>query len=207
MAGLATSMTFAELARRARESGPGNPLAVPVSAAAPLDARAQRELVQVLVSDVKRRFATSTAPDGARWRPLKFRRARGGDRPLQDTGRLLASVTGRATPTEVVVGTAHPAAALHQFGGTVRPKKGKYLAIPLTREAARAGSPRRMKGTPRAPLFAKKVGGRWVGHFLLARKAVVPARPFLGISKEAERAVAAVLADAAARRWVEGRSR
>jgi phage virion morphogenesis protein len=194
-------MTFAELAARAKLSGPSNPLVVPVSAAAPLDAPTQRQLVVALTSDVKRRFQTSTAPDGARWRPLKFKRPRGGNKPLLDTGRLMASITGRSTPTEIVVGTAHPAAALHQFGGTVRPKKGQYLAIPLTREAQRAGSPRRMKGTKKVPLFARRVAGQLVGHFLLAKKAVVPARPFLGLSKEAERVVAAILTEAAARKW------
>jgi phage gpG-like protein len=200
-------MTVAEFAARARAAGPANPLTVHMPAGGPLDARTQKELVQVLVSDVKRRFVTSTSPDGARWRPLKHKRPRGGDKPLLDTGRLMASITGRSSPTEIVVGTAHPAAPLHQFGGTVKPKRGKYLAIPLTREAQRAGSPRRMKGTKKVPLFARKVEGRWVGHFILAKKAVVPARPFLGLSKEAERTVAAVLLDAATRRWQTGRER
>jgi phage gpG-like protein len=202
--GLATSMTMAEFARRTRQGGPDNPLVVPVTAAAPLDPRTQKELVQVLVSDVKRRFATSTTPEGTRWRPLKFKRPRGGDKPLLDTGRLMASITGRSSPTEIVVGTAHPAAPLHQFGGVVRPKKGKYLAIPLTKEAQRAGSPRRLKGSKSVPLFARKVEGKWVGHFLLARKAVVPARPFLGLSRECERAVAAILLEAATRSWSRG---
>jgi phage gpG-like protein len=202
VAGLASAMTFAELARSAKSAT--GPLTIPVSAAAPLDPRAQRELVQAIVSDVKRRFATGTTPEGARWRPLKYARPRGGNRPLLDTGRLMASITGRSSPTEVVVGTAHPAAPLHQHGGTVRPKKGKYLAIPLTKEAQRAGSPRRMKGTKAVPLFARKVDGRWVGHFLLAKKAVVPARPFLGLSKEVVQVIAAILGEAAARRWQQG---
>ena len=30
----------------------------------------------------------------------------------------------------------------HEYGATIRPKKGKYLAIPLTKEAQAAGSPR-----------------------------------------------------------------
>ncbi len=200
-------MTMAEFAQRARQAGPGNPLVVPIVAAGPLDSRTQKELVQALVSDVKRRFLTATSPDGMRWRPLRFKRPRGGDRPLQDTGRLMASITGKSSPTEIVVGTAHPSAGLHQFGGVVKPKKGKYLAIPLTKEAQRAGSPRRMKGSKKVPLFARRVEGQLVGHFLLVKKAVIPARPFLGISKEAERVVAAILLDAATRRWQTGRER
>ena len=30
----------------------------------------------------------------------------------------------------------------HEYGATIKPKKGKYLAIPLTKEAQAAGSPR-----------------------------------------------------------------
>lgn len=207
MPGLATSMTMAEFAARARAAGPANPLVVPIPAAGPLDARTQKELVAALVSDVKRRFLTGTSPDGTRWRPLKFKRPRGGTRPLQDTGRLMASITGRSSPTEVVVGTAHPAAALQQHGGVVRPKKGKFLAIPLTKEAQRAGSPRRMKGSTRMPLFARRVDGQLVGHFLLCKKVTVPPRPFLGLSRECEKVIAAILLDAATRRWQTGRER
>lgn len=200
MAGLVSTVTVADLARLA---GTG-PLAPPVDPRRPLDPRAGREIVQVLVGDVKRRFATGTTPEGQRWRPLKYARPRGGDKPLLDTGRLMNSITGRVEATAVVVGTAHPAAPLAQFGGVVRPKKAKALAIPLTKEAVRAGSPRRMRGSQKVPLFAKKVGGKWVGHFLLVKKVTVPARPFLGVSKEAARVVAAVLFDAAARRWERG---
>jgi phage gpG-like protein len=190
-------LSLADLARAANAAS--GPLAPPLDPRKPLDARTGRELVQVVVADVKKRFATSTAPDGARWKPLRYARPRGGDRPLRDTGRLMASITGTADATSVTVGTARPGAALHQDGGVVRPRKGKFLAIPLTKEAARAGSPRKMRPSRGKPVFAKKVGGRWVGHFLLVKQAKVPARPFLGLSKEGERAVGAVLADAAAR--------
>ena len=30
----------------------------------------------------------------------------------------------------------------HEYGATIKPKKGKYLAIPLTKQAEAAGSPR-----------------------------------------------------------------
>lgn len=198
MAGLVTTLSLAELA--AAGTGRLGVLAPP--GVVPLAPRTQRELVQTLVSDVKNRFYTGTAPDGTKWRPLKYPRPRGGDKPLMDTGRLLASITGTADATSVTVGTAHPGAALQNAGGVVRPKRAKHLAIPLTKEAARAGSPRRMKGTAKVPLFARKVNGKWVGHWLLVKQVTVPARPFAGVSKEGERAVAAVLADAAARRWL-----
>lgn len=201
MAGLVSVVSLADLARPARAGGP---LAPPIDPRQPLDARTGAEVVQILVSDVKRRFLTGTAPDGQKWRPLKYARPRGGNQPLRDTGRLMNSFVGRVAGDAVVVGTAHPAAALHQSGGVVRPKKGKFLAVPLTKEAVRAGSPRRLKGSAKVPLFARKVGGKWVGHFLLVKKAAVPARPFLGPSPEAVRAVGVALLDAAARRWAAG---
>lgn len=160
-----------------------------------------KELVQILVSDVKRRFVTSTAPDGSPWKPLKYRRPRGPGKPLLDTGLLLASITGSYEPNALRVGTNRAGAALHQFGGTVLPVKGKFLTIPNTPAAVRAGSPRRLTGTPSTPLFARRRGGEWVGHFILARKVVVPARPFLGVSQEGARALLAAIAADVAKNW------
>ncbi|HEY1192373.1 MAG TPA: phage virion morphogenesis protein, partial [Gemmata sp.] len=119
MAGLV--ITFADLARFARQQS--GPLAPPLKASGPLDPLTGRELAQIATSDVKRRFATGTAPDGTRWKPLRYARANGGNQPLRDTGALMASITGRATATEVIVGTNHPGAALHNFGGTVVPRR------------------------------------------------------------------------------------
>lgn len=169
---------------------------------APLDAATARRLAELALADVRRRFATATAPDGRRWRPLRFGRASGGrGLPLTDTGALQKSLTARGTATGVVVSTAHPGAALHDRGGVVVPRKGKFLAVPLTRAARRAGSPRKMAGSERVPLFAR--AGK-PGHFLLIRRAVVPRREFMGLSAaaldEMGRAVLAAVADA----WKRG---
>lgn len=199
MAGLMASYTFAEFVQKARAGAftPGGG-----SVATPVAPETGRTIAQILVSDVKKRFATGTAPDGSPWRPLKYPRPNGGDKPLRDTGVLMASITAKVDRTGVTVGTTHPGAALQNAGGTVRPKRGKFLAIPLTREAKRAGSPRRMKGTKELPLFARwNASGQPVGHFLLVRKAVIPKREFVGVSKEAERAIGQVLLDAAALDW------
>lgn len=102
-------------------------------------------LKQILLSDVKSRFSTGTDPRGVKWRPLKFSRPNGGDVPLRDTGVLMASFTGGSDGRSVWVGTTHPGAKLHNFGGVVR-GKGKMLAIPLTKEAKRSGGPRRWTG-------------------------------------------------------------
>lgn len=201
-----SAMTVADLARAANTTAPpGGTLTPVVPALKSLDARTGRELVTAIVADVKRNIATGTSPDGSKFKPLRYGRPRGGNSPLRDTGRLMASITGRSDRTSVTVGSAHPGAAIQNFGGVIRPKRAKFLSIPLTKEAARAGSPRRMKGTPRTPLFAKLVGGKMVGHFLLVKKVTVPKREFMGLSKQGERAVAAILTDAAVRQWQAGR--
>lgn len=103
----------------------------------------------LMQKDVRENFQASKDPDGQPWKPLKFPRVRGGDKPLLDTGLLRASVTTKAegnieqyTATSVTIGTNRPGANLHQKGGTVLPVKAKALAIPLTKEALRSGGPR-----------------------------------------------------------------
>ena len=54
---------------------------------------------------------------------------------LQDTGRLAASISGRATKDQAIVGTNVVYAAIHQFGGStgpriIRPKGKKALFWP-----------------------------------------------------------------------------
>jgi hypothetical protein len=46
------------------------------------------------------------------------------------------------TPTAATVSVASPEFAHKMTGGTIRPKRGRALAIPLTAEAGKAGSPR-----------------------------------------------------------------
>ena len=135
------------------------------------------------VAQVRKRFDQSRAPDGTPWKPIKFR-ARGGNKPLRDTGLLMASITARTTGNTLIVGTNRVGAALHQFGGTITPKRAKFLAIPKTREAARH-EPRRFP-RPLAPVIGGR-GGVLVDkrtgevHYALTKgPVVIPARPFLG---------------------------
>jgi phage gpG-like protein len=67
---------------------------------------------------------------------------------LRDTGRLWQSLGGNGEGSIREVdnrwaryGTDLWYAAIHNFGGTITPKKGKYLAVPLTERARKAGSP------------------------------------------------------------------
>lgn len=130
----------------------------------------------------------------------------GGGKTLMDTGRLrnaLVSRVPRYTKDSVAITTEGVVyAALHQFGGKVEPVVAKFLAIPLTPEAKRAGSARRWMEANKArkPFFYRsKVSGKTfivtededsdyiMGmdfHFLLLSSVTIPARPFLGISEQ-----------------------
>lgn len=99
---------------------------------------------EAMVERVKRRFETSTAPDGASWKPwasstarmiaarigqkksyrkkggglnAKGQRALQGRRLLVDTGELSREIYRTASASQLVVTAAHPYAAIHQFGG------------------------------------------------------------------------------------------
>jgi len=100
--------------------------------------------------DVRENFDKQAGPDGRPWKRLKFPHIRGGDVPLNDTGRLRASLVSKTkdsvevfTINSVEIGTTKEGANLMNAGGTVVPVKAKALAIPLTKEALRAGGPRR----------------------------------------------------------------
>lgn len=99
-------------------------------------------------SKVKLGFRAGKAPAGQRWKPLRFRQGQ----PLRDTGRLQASITAQVGDNYVDIGTNVKYGPIHQFGGTIVPKKAKRLVF---------------KG-PHGLVFAKKV--------------TVPARPFLPLN-------------------------
>lgn len=211
--GLTQTTTFAQLAAELRGGAalPGAGMAKPGGGAMP--PLLGRVLGQLLRSDVRDRFATGTDPRGAKWKPLRFARPNGGDQPLRDTGRLMASISVRSDATGVEVYTVYPGAVLHNFGGTVRPTKGKYLAIPLTKEAKRSGGPRRFG----RPLSVRPTGkrnvlvleetrrGQRVGQFLLVKSVTVPQREFMGLSAKGLRLCGEALAEFAVRGWIDGR--
>ncbi|THF60912.1 phage virion morphogenesis protein [Pseudothauera rhizosphaerae] len=141
---------------------------------------ALKEIGEDLAESTRRRFATSTAPDGSRWAPnsqLTYLgligkgdtrkdgrvNARGAGRvsakrPLVGSGLLAESITWQLADggTAVEIGTNRIYAGTHQFGA----KQGEY-------GATRRGAP--------IP---------WGD---------IPARPFLGLSAEDEAAVLGVL--------------
>lgn len=106
----------------------------------------------LLISETKKCFDEGRSPEGQVWLPVKHPRVRGSGTPvpLRDTGILMASVTARSHENRVdresgntlEWGTNAIQANLMQYGGTVKPKN-KYLTIPVSIEAIRAGSPLR----------------------------------------------------------------
>nr|DAX93792.1 MAG TPA: virion morphogenesis protein [Caudoviricetes sp.] len=74
------------------------------------------ELGQDEVARVVQRFEQSRSPGGTAWQVLKRPRPRGGDRPLQDTGVLMSSITAQVHGNTLQIGTATDYAHYHQFG-------------------------------------------------------------------------------------------
>jgi phage gpG-like protein len=143
---------------------------------------------QMAAADCRENIAQGHAPDGTPWVPLAHGRPGqpAGAKPLRDRGFLLASITGRPLADGIAVGSNLEYAGVHQYGAVIRPKKGKYLAIPLTVVAKRAGSPRSYPGKL-SPRISRKTGkgvlvdeATDLAQYALVPEVTVPARPFLG---------------------------
>ena len=108
---------------------------------------------------------------------------------LIDTGTLLRSIGVEVVEVSrdrvaVAIGTNLVYAAIHEFGGEIRARNSKFLAIPLTDEARATpgGSPRNF---PR-DLSPRVNGERGVlvddggtAQYALVKSVTIPARPYL----------------------------
>lgn len=185
---------------------------------------------KMVLSDVQSNFAKGSSPDGVKWKPLAHGRPSGvGGLPLRDNGLLLGSMTQKSTASEITVGTNLAYAGVHQWGATITPKRGRFLAIPLTKEAKRAGSPRNFP-RPLTAIIGKNGGvlietppprpkkpkgstavtaGKTkkkpppakppVAQYALVKRVKIPARPFLGLSAKLLDQVERLIADEAIR--------
>lgn len=149
----------------------------------------------LLVSSTRRRFREGKAPSGRKWKPLSkvtLAARRGGTHPLLDKGMLRDSVNFQVSSDAVTIGTVLKQARVHQLGATIRPKRAKMLAIPLKKEA-RARSPRDFPDLFVWRRFGKvflaraSTRGNLSLMYLLKRSVKIPARAFIGISREDER--------------------
>ncbi len=118
--------------------------------------RVLRGIGQMIVTQTLERFDTQTSPEGKPWKKT----ARGGN-ILRDEGNLYNSIhyliTGK---NSVAVGTNLEYAAIHQFGGVIKPDKHAYLTF-----------------------FVPGVG------FRRTKKVVMPARPYLGVNEGDKREI------------------
>lgn len=94
-----------------------------------------------------------------------YRASSEGGKTLVDRGHLRDSITHQATKDEVRVGTNVLYAAVHQFGATIRAKGSGHLKF--------------------------QVGGRWASK----KQVTIPARPFLGVSRDDQAEIGNILAD------------
>lgn len=178
-----------------------------------------RKFAVAATADLKQNMNAGVSPDGTPYKPLRFPRPRGGTLPLRDTGRLQGSIGAgpghveRYQGDRVVVGTNLGYAAIHQYGGTIVPRRGKFLAIPATVEAQRASSPLRFGGKlsprigPRGGVLLSGVAGGKGGvvQFYLAKMVRVAARPFVGVSRKLRDTLARIAGDNGVTAIVGGR--
>jgi hypothetical protein len=176
--------------------------------------RSPRGLMDVLkltcVADLQGGIADGVDVDGVPFAPLAFDRPTGGGGlPLRDQGLLIASLAAgpnhveSVSETEIVVGTNRPGASLLNRGGVVEPVAAKWLCIPLTIEARRAGSPLNFPGKLR-PRFGR-VGGVMLddsgtAHYAMTKRTVHPMRQFVGAGLRLLGKLRAVIADW----WTDG---
>lgn len=130
------------------------------------DTQALMESVgEALRSGTLQRFEKEEDPTGKKWKASARAMAEGG-KTLDKESQLKDSIDYAATPDKVMVGSNLPYARIQQKGGTIKPKKGKYL---------------KFKGLSGKDVFVKEV--------------TIPARPYLGVSADDMEEVQATIAD------------
>ena len=178
------------------------------------------KLFERIIIDLQRYVYLNWGSGWASLAPLTLI-ARKGQAPLSDKGLLKQTVGGITPdvlkPNEMSYNSAFPdyglfgsrliQAALMNYGGVVKPKRAKNLAIPVTKEAKESKNPRNF---PRALFFIpmRNVLGTssstgWLAEktqrkygkgvkeivryqYLLKRQVVIPARKFIPTTQEAE---------------------
>ncbi|NBI42045.1 phage virion morphogenesis protein [[Haemophilus] felis] len=121
-----------------------------------------RQLYGVLGETLKKihteRFKQEVDPDGNKWKPLSpiTQEIKGNDKILKHRGYLSQLLAYNYNDDGVEFGSDAKYARLHQFGGVIKPKKGKRLVF----------------GKKGSPVFAKE--------------SKVPARPWLGVNSQDE---------------------
>ena len=87
-----------------------------------------RAIGAVVMNQTDEAFEQGQSPAGKPWKPSARVREKGGP-TLVNTSRLQTSFTSEASAKQVEVSTNVAYAAIHQFGGVIRPKTKKALAF------------------------------------------------------------------------------
>lgn len=90
-----------------------------------------KDIAQYLWNSTRDRFRTQTDPSGKKWSPLnpayKESKPKNKEKILTLDGYLSGSLVEQNTDQEAIVGFDSVYAAIHQYGGVIRPKKGRAL--------------------------------------------------------------------------------
>lgn len=111
-----------------------------------------RNIAAIITNNTRKRFSTNIGVDDKPWKQSWRVRVQGGS-TLQNNGHLRDSIFAKIDGNRITTGTNKKYAKLMHFGGTIKPKSGKYLT------------------------FKTPMGG-WVR----VKAVIIPPRPFLGIS-------------------------
>lgn len=117
-----------------------------------------------MVSEIQSRFENEHGPDGEPWEKSYRAREKGGQ-TLNDSGILKQSITYAHTADKLEIGSAMIYAAIHQFGGEIKPKSADKLSF--------------------------RVGG----HFIQTSQVNMPARPYLGFTDDDEAELVNIIHD------------
>jgi phage virion morphogenesis protein len=91
---------------------------------------AMAEIAGLMEFETRERFETGRGPDDAPWQPSQRVLEQGG-KTLVDTAALVSSITADSDSSSAVVGTNLIYAAIHQQGGTIRPRNSRALRTPF----------------------------------------------------------------------------
>ena len=153
------------------------------------------EIAGAMLLSTQRRFETQTGPDGTPWQRLSPRTAarrlnrkgtrRGFDNILRVSNRLYDSIVGEASATEAAVGSNVTYAAAHQLGAEIEKPE---------RQATVIHEIRGRRGEERLGRFARRNRKRAIERDVTigAHTVTIPARPYLGFSKQDREEIRAI---------------
>lgn len=153
-------------------------------------------------------FIDAKTPKGDPWPALTWPRLEGGTDPLRNTGRLMASLDTVIEGDTIVLFTNRIGAGLQNYGGVIVPKRAKFLTIPATLEAKRAGGARLFPQQLFPRINKAKTGGvlidgEGIVQYYLTKKTTITAREFLGFSDETQTEILGILMDHILEDWLD----